>query len=125
MDPTIRGYIKRLRYKDVFDNNMEFDIYIPSRKIAIEFDGGYWHNSEQIHDKERYKYDICRNNGIYLVRIKEDNGNEWKDVADVIYYLKPKDKKQLQSIIQGIIDSLDAESAPLTRKNLGKFHSDL
>lgn len=124
-------YVKQLcpdalnRYKDLFDNNMEFDVYIPSRKVAIEFDGAYWHNSDEIHAKERFKYSVCQEHGIYLVRIKEENGTEWRDVADVIYYLRKKDNQQLQDIIQGIIDSLDPESAPLTRKKFFKYHSDL
>ncbi|MCR5606751.1 MAG: hypothetical protein K6F69_08050 [Treponema sp.] len=130
-EQTLFYYIKQLcpdalnRYKDLFDNNMEFDIYIPSRKVAIEFDGGYWHNSEDIHKKETYKYSVCQRNGIYLIRIKEENDTEWSDVANLVYYLRKKDNKQLQNIIQGIIDSLDPESAPLTRKNYFKYHSDL
>lgn len=124
-------YVKKIcpdalnRYKDVFDNNMEFDVYIPSRKVAIEFDGSYWHNTEDVHEKERYKYSVCQKHGIYLVRIKEDTENKWNDVANVIYYLRKKDRKQLQDIIQGIIDSLDPESAPWTRKVFGKYHSDI
>ena len=45
-------YIKKIypdainRYTDIFDNRMELDIYIPSRHIAIEYDGVYWHKKE-------------------------------------------------------------------------------
>lgn len=113
------------RFKGLLGNNMEFDIYIPSRKIAIEFDGAYWHNSETSHEKEASKYSFCRTNGIYLIRVKEENKSEWRDVADVIYYLKKKDNEQLQNIIQGIIDTLDPESNQWTRKKVGKYHSNL
>jgi rubrerythrin len=124
-------YVKQLcpdaenRYKNLFDNGMEFDVYIPSRKVAIEFDGAYWHKSEESHKKERYKYSVCQKHGIFLFRIKEETGIEWRDVADVIYYLKPRDEEKLQNIIQGIIDTLDPVSNPWTKKNINKYHSDL
>lgn len=124
-------YVKQLcldaenRYKGLFDNGMEFDIFIPSRKVAIEFDGAYWHKSEESHKKERIKYSVCQKNGVFLIRIKEETGKEWRDVADVIYYLKPGDEDQLQNIIQGIIDTLDPVSSPWTRKTVNKYHSDL
>lgn len=130
-EQAIFYYIKQLcpdaisRYKEIFDNNMEFDIYIPSRKVAVEFDGAYWHTSETIHEKERYKYEVCRQHGIFLIRVKESNNTEWKDVSNVTYYLRKRDTIQLQNIIQGIIDSLDKESSFWTRKIVGKYHSDL
>ena len=124
-------YVKQLcpdavnRCKDLFDNGMEFDIYIPSRKVAIEFDGAYWHKSEESHRKERYKYSVCQEKGVFLIRIKEETGVEWKDVANVIYYVKPRDEEKFQNIIQGIIDTLDPDSSPWTRKKCNKYHSDL
>jgi hypothetical protein len=54
---------------------MELDIYIPSKKIAIEFDGLYWHNLEY---KDKFyhltKTKLCEANGIQLIHIFE---NEW------------------------------------------------
>ena len=47
----------------------ELDVYIPSHKIAIEYDGYYWHKNKIREDLEKnYR---CRNDGIKLYRIRE------------------------------------------------------
>ena len=47
----------------------ELDIYIPSLKIAIEYDGYYWHKHRTKKDLEKnYK---CKKDGIKLYRIRE------------------------------------------------------
>jgi hypothetical protein len=53
----------------------ELDIYIPKYNLAIEYCGLYWH-SDSKKDKiyHKRKYDICKNNGIRLLTIFED---EW------------------------------------------------
>ncbi len=50
-------------YKDIFDNQMELDIYIPSIKTAIEYDGIFWHDEDSI-PREQKKYRICKDNVI-------------------------------------------------------------
>ena len=47
----------------------ELDIYIPSKKIAIEFDGGYWHKNKI--DADLKKNSKCRQDGIILYRIRD------------------------------------------------------
>ena len=49
---------------------MEVDIYIPSIKLAIEYDGIAWHKEDK-RDREIRKYRICQNNGIRLLRLME------------------------------------------------------
>lgn len=59
-------------YKDIFENRMELDIFIPSLKVGIEFDGMQFHSTNEM--KTDYtKYGICKENGITLIRIKEMN----------------------------------------------------
>jgi hypothetical protein len=53
------------RYNEL---GIELDIYIPSLKIAIEYDGN-WHKDRLNKDKE--KNQICRENGLELIRIRE------------------------------------------------------
>ena len=57
-------------------NPYELDIYIPSHKFAIEFNGVYWH-SEQYRDKDYHykKYLACKEKGIFLFQIWEDDYN--------------------------------------------------
>ena len=47
----------------------ELDIYIPSAKIAIEYDGGFWHKNKRKKDLE--KNAKCKKDGIKLYRIRE------------------------------------------------------
>ena len=61
----------------------ELDIYIPEKKIAIEFNGLYWH-SEKFGKDSKYhyrKYQQCQELGIQLIQIWED---DWKDRKETI-----------------------------------------
>lgn len=54
-------------------NPFELDIYIPDKKIAIEFNGLFWH-SEKMKGKNyhKQKLELCTAKGIRLVQIFED-----------------------------------------------------
>ena len=61
----------------------ELDIYIPSRGIAIEFNGLYWHSEESGKDRH-YHYDkwySCQEKGIQLITVWED---QWRDRQEVV-----------------------------------------
>lgn len=69
----------------------ELDIYIPDKKIAIEFNGNLWH-SEKFIDKDiasskHYnKLQLCRSKGIYLLQIFE---HQWKErKAQILNFIK-------------------------------------
>lgn len=53
-------------------NPYELDIYIPDKKVAIEFDGVYWH-SNQFKEKDYHqkKTFACKNKGIRLIHVPE------------------------------------------------------
>ena len=51
------------------ENRYELDIYIPSQKTAIEYDGYYWHKDKKKQDLEKNKE--CESNGIKLYRIRD------------------------------------------------------
>lgn len=55
--------------------NMELDIYVPEKNVAIELDGLYWHNEER-HSKGYHvmKTNKCLELGVHLIHIFED---EW------------------------------------------------
>lgn len=63
----------------------ELDIYIPEKKIAIEFDGVFWHSS-YVRDKEEVKTFhlektvACNEKGIRLIHIFED---EWNNKGEI------------------------------------------
>lgn len=50
----------------------ELDIWIPERKLAIEFDGAYWH-SEKFKNKDYHQHKslLCMKKGIRLIHIPE------------------------------------------------------
>lgn len=67
--------------RNVLDGK-ELDIYIPSKKIAIEFNGLYWH-SERFKNA-RFHYDkwlAAKNAGIQLIQIWED---EWMSKPELV-----------------------------------------
>ncbi len=78
-EQAIYYYVKKLypdaisRYKDIFDNGSELDIYVPSLKVGIEYDGMRFHNQNDplVRDREKRKYQTCKENGIKLIRVLE------------------------------------------------------
>ena len=54
---------------------LELDLYYPEKKIAIEFNGDYWHNESRVTSDYHYnKFKKCFDSGIILVSIFE---HEW------------------------------------------------
>lgn len=77
---------------------MELDIYVPSIKFVVEYDGAAWYQAEEQHNRERRKYRMCKAHSITLVRVKEKTGKECDDVADRIYYVKKVKRNNLDEI---------------------------
>lgn len=48
---------------------MELDIFIPSLRTAIEYDGYQWHKNKQVLEQKKNK--LCSKHGIRLIRIRE------------------------------------------------------
>lgn len=61
--------------KGIIPGSNELDIFIPSRNIAIEFNGIYWHST--IKNANKYKHvsktEACQKLGIRLIHIWEDH----------------------------------------------------
>lgn len=60
----------------------EVDIYLPTRKLAIEYCGLYWHG-EGYKDKgyHKQKYELAKSKGITLVQVFED---EWISKPEIV-----------------------------------------
>ena len=58
-------------YKDIFSSSMELDIYIPSLKVGIEYDGRVYHSSKNNQLRDMHKYEVCKEHGIILIRVRE------------------------------------------------------
>lgn len=114
------SYIKNCRS---IIKNLELDFYIPSKKIAIEYDSFYYHNEEHpnISNKNYHelKTDKCEELGIQLIHIFQD---EWFDRQDIV---KSKIKNLLGLSVRGVgarkltIKDIDNSTASLF---LDKYH---
>ena len=82
-------FIKSICDCDVMENDRkaiypkELDVYIPSKNIAIEFDGLYWHDEIRTHDKNQQliKTNLCEEKGIDLIHVFED---DWRDRQEIV-----------------------------------------
>lgn len=71
-----------IRSRDII-SPQEIDIYIPKLKLAIEFNGLFWHTEENGKDKNYHinKTNLCAEKGIQLIHILED---EWNDKQQIV-----------------------------------------
>lgn len=87
-EQAVYYYIKKVfpdaenRVQNVFDSNFELDIYIPSIRTAIEYDGVAWHKNQI--ERERRKYKLCQENNIRLIRLREMEYELGSDIADYV-----------------------------------------
>lgn len=105
-EKTIYFYVKKI-FKDAIENyreetikNKEIDIYIPSEKIGIEYDGDYWHHDERDIEKDL----LCKNNGIHLFRIREPKCGTLK--TSTCIKLKNRTLMELESKIKYLLNNL-------------------
>lgn len=79
----ISKYYKIERNNRKILNGMEIDIYIPELKIGIEYNGLRWHSDKFKKDKYYHinKTNICKENGIKLIQIFEDEYLNNKEVV--------------------------------------------
>ena len=112
------------RYTEIFSHGMEVDIYIPSIRLAIEYDGMAWHKEDKL-EREREKHRICQEHGIKLLRLKEKmptentyTADEYLGIAGNMY-----EHKQLAQVIRFLLDKIDPESNMWTRRDPHSIHS--
>jgi len=126
-EKEIVDYIKSITTELVLENTnkilpsgKELDIYIPSKKLAIEFDGLYWH-SELAGKNKLYhlqKTEECESEGIQLFHIFED---EWKSKKEIVQ--RKLQSKLIQTKQLGA-RKLTIAPIPCAQKNefLEKYH---
>ena len=77
---------------------MELDIYIPSEKIAIEYDGSMWHNDINAEERERKKNQKCKDAGILLIRMREEGLTEYDDCYCILCKAESSDSELNEEI---------------------------
>ena len=96
------GFIVEANNREILGDK-EFDIWIPEKNIAIEFNGVYWHSSKwKTPTYHVDKFIKSRDKGIRLIQIFED---EWISKKEIV-------KSRLKSIL-GISDRLFARNCQI------------
>ena len=105
-------------YKPQYLKKMEFDIFIPTLNVGIEYDGEQWHKNLQ-HDIQKNL--ICETNNIKLIRIREKNcpvdNNEYNNITYI--QLQDNSTSSLANSIQLILSILGVNHADI---NLEQDH---
>ena len=87
---------------------LELDLYYPEKKIAVEFNGDYWHNESRVTSDYHYnKFKKCFDSGIILVSIFE---HEWISNKELI-------KDYLIDLFNGIDNKLSFVSNDVMNNN--------
>ena len=88
-ETDISEFIKTFSNEEIVNNTrniiapLELDIYIPSKKVAIEYNGLKWHSEEFNKDRNYHlvKLNKCNEQGIKLIQIFEDEWLEHKEIV--------------------------------------------
>lgn len=94
----IAEFLDQMNIKYVTNTNLEIypyqlDIYIPEKKLAIEFNGDYWHQLEN--KPENYhlvKTELCESKGIRLIHVWESEWSSNKEFIKILITLYLNDK---------------------------------
>ena len=89
------------------EKGFELDVYIPIKKVAIEYDGYYWHKNKS--EKDLEKNLACQKEGIKLYRIREGLSSLNDSSIDYIVQRNGEDLSKvliavLYEIIGGLVD---------------------
>ena len=99
----------------------ELDIYFPDQNLAVEFNGVYWH-SEQFGKTKTYHYNkwlICKQRGIQLIQIWDDDWklNKDKILAMLDYKLDLKKQEVLYARKSKVVKIGQKEAKPFLEEN--------
>lgn len=95
----------------------ELDMYLPERKVAIEFNGLYWHSLGMNGKTKSYHYDKykkCQDLGVQLFQIWEDDWKHRKNI--VIKSLLNKLSIVDESLIRSVLPDLEFREKEYGRK---------
>ena len=86
VEQTIFFYVKKY-FPDAVSRKhiggFEFDIYIPSSNIAIEYDGAYFHSQKRAIQIEAKKNDFSKAQGLTLIRLRETPLNNSPNATNI------------------------------------------
>ena len=86
----------------------ELDIYIPSIRTAIEYDGHNWHKNSPF---EKEKNSLCKKSNIKLIRIREEGLKKYDDCICIVRN-NCNNNSSLCSVIMQVFKMLDPGIKP-------------
>ena len=92
-------------YSDKQNGITELDIYIPSLHIGIEYDGYKWHTNI---DRDKNKDEVCNQNNIKLIRIREPKCPKY-DSNCIFIYLKNRSQRELENSYRNILNFIGVD----------------
>ena len=84
-------------------DGLELDIFIPSQNTGIEYDGSAWHKDTE---KDSRKEIECKKRGISLIRVREEDCEDYVSDSFLIYHYKYGDWDSLDKVISSICSYL-------------------
>lgn len=89
-----------------FQEKYEIDIFVPSLKIGIEYDGKFYHKNSK--KKEEIKDGVFEQNDLTVWRIKETTALElnFNVKGNVIYYYSESNYSKLNDLIKFILKTI-------------------
>mgnify|MGYP005756758865 CR=1 FL=1 len=116
---TIGHTYKIIIHENSLIKPYELDIYIPLMKLAIEYNGLYWHSDKVKKDKyyHQKKYTMCKELGINLIQIYDDDWLKNQDIvkAMLLYIFNKRKKNVIKN--EKIIDMNVIDKNKFMRKN--------
>lgn len=86
IEQTMKGIDEKIRvetsYRPGWLNGQEIDVAIPEINLGFEFNGTYWHDDDFHHGiaaRDARKKNLCKENNVYLVVIKEEDWDRDKE----------------------------------------------
>lgn len=111
---AIEFYLKKYNLEVIHSykqQGYELDVYIPSMKIAIEYDGYFWHRNKTTKDlKKNLK---CKEDGIRLYRIRE--GLPSLNDSSIDYTIK-KTQEDLSQALEKILSEITKQHVEVDLK---------
>lgn len=109
-EKAIYFYIKKY-FDDALENakfkwlgKKELDVYIPSLKVAIEYDGNYWHSKIE---KDKIKDDLCDENNITLIRVRENKCPMYESSSKKIIFNDNKKNEFLDNVLKNVFEFIN------------------
>ena len=123
-EQAVYYYISRY-FRDAINSDMsigmELDIYIPSIKAAIEYDGEAWHSTQKKIRTDVKKNRVCDEKGITLIRIREPRIGKLENC--VCFVRKDSTTNEtLDTVIKEVLQYLGVQNADVdTTSDSGKI----